>query len=76
LQISGNTSGSPLDATVSIRSESTVVQLSVQPVRTSTGAPNMRIQECSVTSAKPVQLQFTEKQMTDKQKALIQVNLK
>lgn len=73
MQVTGNSTGESLDAVVSVRSENTLVKLSVNPMRTSTGAPNLRIQECNVQTVKPIQLRFDSKQMTDKQKSLIQV---
>ncbi|KAI6215426.1 hypothetical protein M3Y94_00383900 [Aphelenchoides besseyi] len=57
LLTSENFASSPLSVLTSIKSENTIIRLSVEVKRTSVGAPNLHIHSCDVESA-DVQVQF------------------
>jgi hypothetical protein len=57
-------------------SEDTLVNLSVKPMRTLTGAPNLRIEACKTESIKPIKVLIDDPVVSNEQKNLIRVGLK
>jgi hypothetical protein len=58
LQLSGSINNASLNSSAILFSESTTVLLEVQAMRTSTGAPNLRIHSCKVKSLMPIRVRL------------------